>query len=206
MDGVWLFQPCVFRGVCQYFSTPHIALFATRLYAQLSAYVSWEPGPSAMHINAFPWDWGGESLYAFPPFGMIPRALRKLLGDGGPALMILPLWPPQVWFPTALPMLAACPVLLPRCPLVLPHQPTVSHPRARVLVLTAMVLSGRRSHIVAFRQRWPSFSCSPGELVVGHYMGRVSGAGCRFVSAGKWILFNNLWVFFWTIFCPSFSE
>ena len=34
------------------------------------------------------------------------------------ALMILPLWPTQVWFPAALQILAADPVLLPRCPLL----------------------------------------------------------------------------------------
>ena len=45
--------------------------------------------------------------------------------------MILPLCTTQGWFPTALHLLAAPPVLLPRLPLVLPQNPTLTHPRAQ---------------------------------------------------------------------------
>lgn len=69
MDSEWMLQ------LCQRFYTPEIDLFATRINAQLPAFVSWKPDPSAMDINAFTLDWDGKSLYAFPPFSVISRAL-----------------------------------------------------------------------------------------------------------------------------------
>ena len=192
IDGEWMLQPDVFNRICQLFYTPDIDLFATRLNAQLPAYVSWKPDPSAMCTNAFALDWGGKSLYAFPPFSIVSRALRKLQDDAATVLMILPLWPTQVWFPTALQLLAEGPVLLPRCPLFLPQQPTLTHPRARGLVLTAMVLSGQRSRVAAYRRRLPSFCLGPGDLALRHNMGRISPGGCCFASDGKLIRFSHL--------------
>ena len=142
-------------------------------------------------LMPLPLDWGGKSLYAFH-LCVISRALRKLQDYGATALMILPLWPTQVWFPAALQMLAADPILLPRCPLLLLQQPTLAHPRAWGLVLTAMVLSRQCSHVEVFRQRLPSFSFGPGDLALRHNMGHVSTADCHFASAGKWICFNHL--------------
>ncbi|MPD04798.1 hypothetical protein E2C01_100507 [Portunus trituberculatus] len=157
MDSEWMLQPCLFRKLCQRFYTPEIDLFATHIIAQLPAYVSWKPDPSAMDINAFTLDWGGKSLYAFPPFSVISRALRKLEDDGATVLMILPLWPTQVWFPTALQLLVDAPVLLPRCPLVLPQQPTFTHPRAHKMVLTAFTRHGISSEVAQFfLQSWRS--------------------------------------------------
>ena len=192
MDGEWMLQPDIFNKICQLFYTPVIDLFATRLNAQLSVYVSWRPDPSAMCTNAFTLDWGGKSLYAFPPFSLVSRTLRKLQDDKATALMILPLWPAQMWFPTALLLSAEDPVLLPHYPLFLPQRPTLPHPRAQGLVLTAMVLSGQHSRIAAFRQRLPSFYFNPGGLALRHNMGRISRAGCCFASGGKLIHFSHL--------------
>ena len=192
MDSEWMLQPCIFRKLCQRFYTPEIDLFATRLNAQVSTYISWKPDPSALDIDAFTLDWGGKSLYAFPPFSVISRALRKLQDDGATVLMILPLWPTQVWFPMALQLLVDAPVLLPRCPLVLPQQPTLTHPRAHKMVLTAMLLSGRPSHVEEFHQKLPIFAFTRGDLALRHNIGRISTNGCYFVSGGRLIPFTPL--------------
>ena len=107
-------------------------------------------------------------------------------------MTILPLWPTQVWFPTALHLLAAPPVLLPRHPLVLPQTPTLTHPRAKGLVLAAMLLSGNPSLVKGYRQTLPDFYLNPGEQARGHNMGHISKTGCIFASAGKLILFDHL--------------
>ena len=144
-----------------------------------------------MDVDAFTLDWGGKSLYAFPPFSVISRALRKQ-DDGAIVLMVLPLWSTQVWFPTALQLLVAAPVLLPRCPLVLPQQPTLTHPQAHKMVLTAMLLSGQPSHVAAFHQQLPTFSFTHGDLALRHNIGHISTNGCYFVSAGRLIHFTPL--------------
>lgn len=192
LDAEWMLQPYIFHSLCQLFPMPEVDLFATRINAQLSSYVSWKPDPCAIHTNAFTLPWSNKNLYAFPPFSIISRVLQKIQEDEATVLTILPLWPTQVWFPTALHLLAAAPVLLPRLPLVLPQDPTLSHPRAQGLVLTAMRLSGNPSLVKAFRQTLPAFCLDPGGQAQGHNMGHISKTGCLFASAGKLILFSHL--------------
>lgn len=192
LDAEWMLKPHIFHQLCQRFPTPEIDLFATRINTQLEAYVSWKPDPSAFHTNAFTMDWSSKVLYAFPPFSVISRVLQKTQEDGASVLMILPLWPTQVWFPTALHLLAAAPVLLPRHPLVLPQDPSITHPQAQRLILTAMPLSGNPSQVKAFRQTLPDFYLNRGGQALDGSMGRISKTGCLFASAGKLILFSHL--------------
>ena len=131
-------------------------------------------------------------LYAFPPFSVVARVLQKIQEDSGTLLVILPLWPTQPWFPSALRLLIRPPLLLPRLPLVLPQDPSRMHPQAHKLVLTAMMLSGDPSQTKAFRRRLPDFSFAHGETAQSHSMGHISRDGCLFVSAGKLIPFTHL--------------
>ena len=163
----------IFKRVCQLYYTPEVDLFATRINAQVSTYVSWKPDPSATHINAFTLNWANKKVYAFPPFSMISRALKKLQEEEATVLMVLPLWPTQFWFPKALQLLVTDPVLLPRNSLVLPQNPTLTHPQAHRLVLTAMVLSGNHSKINAFRQMLPKFYLNHGEITLKDNMGHI---------------------------------
>ena len=190
LDGEWMLKPSIFRSLCRAFYMPEIDLFASRLNSQLPKYVSWKPDPSAFNTKAFAIDWADKNLYAFPPFRIIGRLLKKLREDKATMLTILPLWPTQVWFPTALHLLADAPLLLPHNALVLPQDPSRVHPRA--LKLTAMLLSGNPLRTKAFRRMLPVSSLNLGEGVQFHNMGHISRDGCRFVSAGRLIHFNHL--------------
>ena len=55
-----------------------IDLFASVLNAQLARYVSWNPHPHATFVDAFSIPWTGEYFYAFPPFSLIHKCLRKI--------------------------------------------------------------------------------------------------------------------------------
>ena len=79
--------------------TPDIDLFASRLNSQLPKYVSWKPDPGATHVDAFSFTWTGMFSYLFPPFCLIARCLKKLESDRALALMVVPLWPTQAWWP-----------------------------------------------------------------------------------------------------------
>lgn len=192
MDAEWMLLPHIFQSISQLYYTPDVDLFATRINTQLPAYVSWKPDPCAIHVNAFTMTWSNKNFYAFPPFSIISRVLQKLQEDEATVMVILPLWPTQVWFPTALRLLTAPPVLLPRLPLVLPQNPTLTHPRSQVLILTAMVLSGNRTKVAAFRRKLPDFCCTPGGRAREYSMGRILRNGCHFASAGKLISFSHL--------------
>ena len=192
IDTEWMLEPRVFRELCKRFTTPRVDLFACRLNAQLPYYVSWKPDPFAMAVDAFTISWANGLNYAFPPFSVIGRVLRKLQEDKAELLMILPLWPTQVWFPRVLQLLAEPPVLLPRNCLTLPQDPSLRHPLSAKLVLTAMVLSGCPFRREAFRQKLPNSFFRLGEGALNASMGVISRGGCHFVSSGKLILFSRL--------------
>ena len=56
---------------------PGVDLFASRLNAQLTFFVSYHPDPETMHTDAFSISWQGRPLYAFPPFAVIGKVLLK---------------------------------------------------------------------------------------------------------------------------------
>ena len=96
-------------------------------------------------------------------FSIIPQVLHKIQEDKATVMTVLPLWPTQVWFPTALHLLTVAPVLLPQHPLVLPQHPTLTHPRSQGMVLAVMPLSGNPSLVRAYSQTLPDFCLNPGE-------------------------------------------
>lgn len=192
IDTEWMLLPCIFNRLCEVFFFPDIDLFASRINAQLSSYVSWKPDPYASFTNAFTFPWSNLRCYAFPPFSVIGRMLGKILEDKATCLTILPLWPTQVWFPMALQLLIAPPLLLPRASLMLPQDPSRVHPQTSKLILSAMILSGDPLQTEAFRRKLPNFCFSRGDRARNYNMGRISKDGCVFVSAGKLILFNRL--------------
>ena len=192
LDTEWMLAPHIFRKLCEVFYTPDMDLFATRINTQVAAYVSWKPDPSATYINAFSVNWENGKLYAFPPFSIIGKVLRKLQEDKATLLTILPLWSTQAWFPKALQLLAAPPLLLPPNPLILPQSPECIHPQAHNLTLTAMLLSGNPLKTRVFREKLPSFYFSHGDRVQNYSMGHIFRDGCHFVSAEKLVLFNHL--------------
>ena len=54
-----------------------------------------------------------ESLYAFPPFCMIPKVLSKVLKDKVPMMILVtPAWPSLLWYPEAMRMSIPQPILL----------------------------------------------------------------------------------------------
>ncbi|XP_045104423.1 uncharacterized protein LOC123499956 [Portunus trituberculatus] len=99
LDTEWMLDPLVFRRLCDMFYVPDIDLFASRLNAQVATYVSWKPDPAATFVDAFSINWADRTSYAFPPFSLIARVLRKLQEDRASLIAILPLWPSQAWFP-----------------------------------------------------------------------------------------------------------
>lgn len=192
IDTEWILLPCIFKRLCEVFFSPDIDLFASHINAQTSSYVSWKPDPYASFTNAFTFHWSNLRCYAFPPFSVIGRMVRKILEDRATSLAILPLWPNQTWFPMALQLLAAPPLLLPRASLVLPQDPSRVHPQTSKLILSAMILSGDPLRTEAFRRKLPNFCFSHGDRARNRSMGHISKDGCLFVSSGKLILFNHL--------------
>jgi hypothetical protein len=80
-DSDWKLSVQIFQNIYTHFGKPDIDLFASHLTSQCERYVSWLPDPNFEAIDAFTLSWSGLICYAFPPFALIPRVLRKIRQD-----------------------------------------------------------------------------------------------------------------------------
>ncbi len=120
----WQLCPGKFRDICQVLGKPDIDLFATRLNAQLPRYVAWKPDPGAESVDAFVQSWGTLFSYIFPPFNLISRVLKKIESERAKAIVIVPFWPTQPWFPKFLKLCSDPPHVLSSR-----RHPLLYHPR-----------------------------------------------------------------------------
>ncbi len=82
--------------------TPQIDWFASDENFQLPRYYTWhhKSQSAAEGVNAFMFSWGMAPGYIFPPFSLIPRIIRKIKDNKANILLIHPLWPGALWFPS----------------------------------------------------------------------------------------------------------
>lgn len=140
----WSLCPQVFEIIMNHFSgeiTCDIDLFASRLNHKIATYVSWVPDPGAIEVDAFTFNWKGLYVYAFPPFSVILKMLRKMRRDGARGVVIVPEWRHQIWFSLLMDMMVAPPLRLNwRGTLItLPHT-DIHHPMGKNLHLMACLL------------------------------------------------------------------
>lgn len=109
-------DPAVAVQLFNSWGKPDIDLFASRLNSKCDRFISLHPDPFAHLVDAFAQNWSGLLGYAFPPFILIGRVIRKAVRDGASLLLITPLWPSQAWFPLALTFSKELPVVLPQSP------------------------------------------------------------------------------------------
>lgn len=143
LDTEWELSPLVFSEIVEKFGIPEIDLFASRSNAKLGRYVAWHKDPEAESMDAFSINWRSLYFYAFPPFAILLRTLRKLVTDRAVGIVVAPLWPSQPWFPMFRSLLIRGPLIWePSNNLLLSPCRSVQHPLARQLSLIVGVLSG----------------------------------------------------------------
>ena len=150
----WKLKVSIFRKILKQFFVPEIDLFASRINKQLDLYVSWYPDPHAWATDAFSFSWHDINPYIFCPFSQIGRVLTKIREDQvRKAIIIVPLWTTQTWFPTLLKLLIASPIQLPQCSdlLTLVHNQQKHPMNKRKLFLIACMVSGDISCTKAFQ-------------------------------------------------------
>ena len=110
-DNEWMLERSVYnRIMVALHTTPAIDLFASRLNSQLQNYVSYQPDPGAIAIDAFTLNWSDNIFYAFPPFSLITRVLKQIQDQCATGVLIVPDWPTQVWYPKLMRMLINYPI------------------------------------------------------------------------------------------------
>ena len=124
---------------------PTIDCFATRINTQHKHYAARRPDPFAKIIDAFTFNWSTEKCYIFPPFSLIARVLQKIRSDAATAMVVLPKWPTQAWWPEAWTMMVGDPYIIPpgKENLHLPNHPRTIHALHKKLYLMVCLLSGQ---------------------------------------------------------------
>ena len=110
----WSLKPAHFESVCKRYPGLNIDLFASHCNRKLPKYVSWLPDKHAAFCDAFTLDWSMFFPYAFPPFCIIGKVLRKVQSDKATIVIVVPEWRSQYWFALLMSMLTEKPLLLPR--------------------------------------------------------------------------------------------
>ena len=111
VDTEWELADYAFQRILENFPSPEIDLFATNLNSKCKLFCSWENDPNAVRIDTFTISWVNIIFYAFPPFAMILRTLRKIATDAVYGIIIVSLWTSQPWFPIFQSMLICEPLI-----------------------------------------------------------------------------------------------
>ena len=136
----WMISPNTFRDIVVEYGEPEIDLFASRLNHQLARYASWRPDPELAYIDAMQMSWENLFIYLFPPFSMVWPVLTKMEEDRVErAILVVPKWPTQSWFPRAMKKALECREISSKS-LMLPGT-TLSHPLAPRLKLLVLLCS-----------------------------------------------------------------
>ncbi|CAG9128656.1 unnamed protein product [Plutella xylostella] len=106
-DTEWELSDWAFQTIVRTLGDPEIDLFASRTNAKCTQYISWKPDPDAATVDAFTVSWNPTFFYAFPPFSLILKCLRKIIDDKANGILVFPYWPGQAWFPLLTRMLTS---------------------------------------------------------------------------------------------------
>lgn len=98
-DMEWAINPNVLKQIMGIIGPCDIDMFASKRNFQLSRYVSYTPDVNAVAINTFSLNWNKYYSYIIPPFSVMGQVLQKLEQDKAEAILVVPLFSSQPWFP-----------------------------------------------------------------------------------------------------------
>lgn len=144
IDTEWELCTNEFTNINNAFGPFSIDLFASRLNKKCKKFCSRFPDPESITVDAFTISWTNEKFYAFPPFALALRSLRKIILDKAEGTIVLPLWPTQPWYPLFTSMLTSPPIVMkPNINLLISPSRKETHPLALKLSLVAGSVSGK---------------------------------------------------------------
>ncbi|XP_066600089.1 uncharacterized protein [Prorops nasuta] len=95
----WELASLAFEEIESSFGPFDIDLFASNIIAKCRKFASWHKDPEACVVDSFTIPWASLHFYAFPPFSLILRTLRKILMEKAEGVVVVPLWATQPWYP-----------------------------------------------------------------------------------------------------------
>lgn len=141
----WVLNEVYFDIILSSFGPFDIDLFASSINKKCPRFVSWLPDPLAFAIDAFSLNWSNFFFYAFPPFVLILRTLRKIITDKTEGVLVVPWWPAQPWFPLFNRLMVDRPILFQPDINMLSSPFRRTHPAWNRITLVAARLSAKLS-------------------------------------------------------------
>lgn len=142
IDTEWELNPEAYNLIIAKFGTPTIDLFASRVNKKCTVYFSRDRDPEALDIDAFTRQWTNYYFYAFPPFSVILKMLKKIISDQASGIVVVPDWPSQPWYPLWESLRISDVIIFkPTHDLLLSPCRQLQHPLAPKLTMVAAVLS-----------------------------------------------------------------
>ena len=184
----WELDFDIFIKIFHQFGPFDVDLFASRLNHKVKVYAAWKPDPNAAFIDSFTIPWHNfKFFYAFPPFSIIMRCLKKISEEKARGVIVVPVWPTQSWFPKLIRMLNNIPTILPMNVIHLPFKKDSVHKQYKNLRLMVCPVSGNSSEAEDFQNN-PSIYCLlPGESPPSINMKYILGNGILSVLKRKLI-------------------
>ena len=184
----WTLHPTVFSSITNTFFYPEVDLFASRLNKQVDKFVSWKPEPGAWAVDAFHLSWKPLTFYAFPPFSLIGRVLRKVQQEEAEGILVVPLWTTQLWFPHLRLLIDHPWIVSPQKHLLyLPGWADVIHPFHHMLTIMVVHLSRQPYRNLGYLQQLKTLSVPHGEKGNRANIAHPSKVGDHFVLHKKLI-------------------
>ena len=161
----WMLDNDVYETIIKHFNvTPTIDLFASRLNKKISRFISWKPDPEAECVDTFSQHINNEIFYAFPPFSIINKFLKKVELEQMEGILIAPAWSTQNYFPFLIKLSIQLPIAIKwRKNLLLDPTNLASHPLQNKLKLYAFHLSTNHSKKLVFQKQLQILCCKAGE-------------------------------------------
>ena len=137
----WKLSTHLFKKISSMFGNPTLDLFASRINHKVDRYISWKPDPKALAIDAFSIKWTTEFYYIFPPFSLLGKGTAKIYRDKTKAMVVIPKWPTQHWYPSLLRKATGSMIITPSAKnLVQPQNPQKVHPMHQKLHLQVILV------------------------------------------------------------------
>ena len=187
----WALDQSIFDKLVLILGRPSMDLFASRLNNKLLRYASWFPDPTCEIVDAFTIKWVGFN-YIFPPFVLISRILAKIQAEEAQALLIVPGWTTQSWFPLFMNLLTSQIIVLPPGVVRLPWNPMKCHPIQDRLHLIAATVSGSSMNTLKFRNQLRTSSHRESDVRQGANTIKVWRNGTHFLWNGAEIPITRL--------------
>ena len=191
----WVLCPHVFHNLCLKLGTPTVDLFASRVSHQVAQYVAWKLDLYSIATDTMSIPWTQGHCYAFRPFCLVCRVLRKIQQDQVHTVtLITPCWQTQSWYSQVLGMLIRRPILIPSLTTLLidlkrnPHTLVLN----KTLILVEWQVSGWDYFPREFLRKQPSLFPSQEGKVVWEITNRPGRSGLAGVTHGELIHFDAL--------------